>query len=117
MKTHISSICLVISATIVGSLAGLSLKLGVDMPTLSIMNIATNKKLLLGLFLHAVGVFVFFLALRGGELSVLTPFESLTYIWTILLARYVLHERIGHLKLFGIALIVIGVTVVGLGNK
>lgn len=117
MKTHLWSIGLVIAATVIGSLAGFSLKVGVSVPKLSVLQVVRNKKILLGLFLYAVGVFVFFLALRGGELSVLTPFESLTYIWTILLAKYMLNERIGKMKMIGILLIVIGVTVVGLGNR
>ena len=59
MKTHIWSIGLVIIAIIIGSFAGLGLKLDVGMSRLSVLSALKDTKLVLGVLLNAAGVFVF----------------------------------------------------------
>ena len=57
------------------------------------------------------------LALREGELSMLYPIISLTYVWVTLLSYTVLGERPNAFKIAGIVVIVIGVAVLGRGGR
>jgi drug/metabolite transporter (DMT)-like permease len=55
-------------------------------------------------------------ALRDGELSILYPIISLTYVWVTFLSYFVFHENITPIKILGIAIIVTGVAVLGKGG-
>jgi drug/metabolite transporter (DMT)-like permease len=57
------------------------------------------------------------LALRDGELSRLYPIIAMTYVWVTLLSYTLLHEPPNWYKNIGIAIIVIGVAVIGRGSK
>jgi len=59
---------------------------------------------------------IFIPALRGGDLSVLYPFVSLSYIWVMLLSIKMLGEKMTKLKWLGILLIISGVSLIGLGS-
>jgi len=58
---------------------------------------------------------LFIPALRGGELSVLYPLVALVYVWVSLLSVRFLGEKMNPMKWLGIALILLGVTLIGLG--
>jgi len=60
--------------------------------------------------------YFFVLGIRGGELSVLYPLVSLGYVWTLLWSRLFFKERVTRGKFVGLALILIGIVFVGLGN-
>lgn len=77
---------------------------------------AGNAKLVGGLGLYAIGFICYFFGLRGGELSVLYPLNSLSYVWVGLYSNWFLHERFTKLKIFGIFLVIIGAILVGLGS-
>ena len=57
------------------------------------------------------------LALRDGELSMLYPIIALTYVWVTLLSYSLLQEPPNAFKNVGIATIIIGVAVLGRGEK
>jgi drug/metabolite transporter (DMT)-like permease len=57
------------------------------------------------------------LALRDGELSLLYPVIALTYVWVTLLSVVVFHDRVNPIKLAGVGTIVVGVAVLGRGQK
>jgi multidrug transporter EmrE-like cation transporter len=57
------------------------------------------------------------LALRDGELSLLYPVISLTYVWVTVLSVTVFHERMNTAKLAGITVICVGVALLGKGRK
>ncbi|MEM4239782.1 MAG: EamA family transporter [Candidatus Woesearchaeota archaeon] len=75
-----------------------------------------NYYVLLGCLLYSISSFIFIPALRGGELSVLYPLVSLSYIWVSLLSVKFLGERMNLTKITGIALIIIGVSLIGIGS-
>ena len=77
---------------------------------------ATNYHLFGGVGLYAIGTILFIPALKGGELSVLYPFVALNYIWVSLLSVKFLGEKMNRFKWLGIALIIIGVSFIGLGS-
>jgi drug/metabolite transporter (DMT)-like permease len=81
------------------------------------MAIVTNAPLMGGYALYGFNTLLMVLALRKGELSMLYPIIALTYVWVTLLSYTLLREPPNMFKNFGIALIVIGVAVIGSGGK
>ena len=57
----------------------------------------------------------YFLGIRGEQLSILYPLVSLGYIWTLIWARIFFKESLTRQKCMGLALILAGVVLVGLG--
>jgi drug/metabolite transporter (DMT)-like permease len=62
------------------------------------------------------GNLFFVLASSEGELAVVIVLTSLYPVTTAILARIVLHERLGPLRLLGVVLAVAGVVLIGLGS-
>jgi drug/metabolite transporter (DMT)-like permease len=62
------------------------------------------------------GNLFFVLASDVGELAVVVVVSSLYPVSTALLARAILHERLGPLRTAGVALAVGGVILIGLGS-
>lgn len=77
---------------------------------------AGNSNLLIGAAAYVIGILIYVPALRGGDLSVIYPLVSLSYVWVSLLSVRILHERMNPAKWCGIALIIAGATLVGLGS-
>lgn len=107
---------LVILATLVGAFGPILLKKASAKKLSRISSLATNYHLFGGVALYAIGTLLFIPALKGGELSVLYPFVALAYIWVSFLSVKFLGEEMNRLKWFGIALIIIGVSFIGLGS-
>jgi undecaprenyl phosphate-alpha-L-ara4N flippase subunit ArnE len=68
---------------------------------------------LVGFVLYAAGAFVSIKAYGHGDLSRLQPINSLSYVFTILIAYFILDEDISAGKIVGIAVIVFGVVLIG----
>lgn len=66
-----------------------------------------------GLVLYGINTGLLILALRDGELSLLYPVISLTYVWVTIMSVAVLGESITTTKVAGIALICLGVAFLG----
>lgn len=115
MATELWAIGLVILGTVVGAFGPILLKKASCELTLSIKSLL-NKNLLGGIALYGMATIVFIPALRGGELSVLYPFVALTYIWVSLLSVRFLKEKMNTQKWLGIAMIIVGVSLIGLGS-
>jgi multidrug transporter EmrE-like cation transporter len=77
----------------------------------------TNVPLIIGYVLYGVNTLLLVLALREGELSMLYPIIALTYVWVTLLSYTLLNEHPNIMKNTGIAIIVLGVTVLGRGGR
>jgi drug/metabolite transporter (DMT)-like permease len=75
-----------------------------------------NAALLGGLSLYGVFTVLLVLALRDGELSVIYPIISLTYVWVTFLSMIFFNESLNPYKGGGIAIIVLGVTILGRGG-
>ncbi len=109
------SMFLVFLAGIVGSFGAVFLKLGAMRMTKSIWSLI-NSRLIFGVSLYLGSTVIYLSALKGGELSVLYPMVSLGYIWTLLWSKLFFKEAIGGAKFAGLALIVLGVVLVGMGT-
>jgi drug/metabolite transporter (DMT)-like permease len=109
---------LVFCCTLIGATAQLVLKTGANqLAEPNLLAMATNLTLLGGLSLYGISTVLLVLALRDGELSLLWPVIALTYVWVTLLSLVVFHERVNPIKLAGVAIIVVGVAVLGRGQK
>ncbi len=106
------AILLIVLATIVAAVGSVLLKIGAGKLKKSLTAIIKNWQVLLGFCFYGTGSIMFVPALRGGDLSVLFPITSLTYIWTVLLSKKVLNETINSWKWIGIALIMVGVILI-----
>ena len=107
------SIIVVLLISIVGALGALFFKRGSAKFSLSVSGLFKNKNLIIGVVLSAITTIVFVFSLKGGELSILYPFVSTGFIWTAIFSVKFLGEGMNRYKLLGIALIVVGVSVIG----
>ncbi|MDP4118453.1 MAG: EamA family transporter [Bacillota bacterium] len=73
--------------------------------------------LVTGFAIYATGAIIMIAAYKYGSLSVLQPMLSLNYVISLLLAYFVLNETISSLKIAGILLIILGVVLIGGGDK
>lgn len=117
MATQLWAIGLVISATFIGAFGPILLKKASANSLSKISSLATNYHLFGGVSLYAVGTVLFIPALKGGELSVLYPFVALTYVWVSFLSVKFLGEKMNKFKWLGIASIIIGVSLIGVGSQ
>jgi drug/metabolite transporter (DMT)-like permease len=72
-----------------------------------------NFQLVAGYSLSACNALLLIMALRDGELSVLYPVYSLSYVWVIALSMYFFHDHINPWKTAGVLLIMTGVALLG----
>lgn len=124
-KRSNKSIYMVLGCTVFAATAQVLLKFGADhpMPVIKPADIATwmpflmallsNYYLLLGYCFHSGNALLLILALRDGELSVLYPIISLSYVWVNLLSMYFFHEHMNIWKAAGILLVILGVALLG----
>jgi multidrug transporter EmrE-like cation transporter len=110
MTTSLWSIILVIVLTVIGSFGSLFLKLGSKTFSFNPVKLLKNYKLIIGFLLYGIAVPLFIIALKGGELSVLYPLVSLSYIWISIISIKFLGEKMNVLKWTGIAMIILGVS-------
>jgi drug/metabolite transporter (DMT)-like permease len=112
------SVLLVFFCTLIGAAAQVFFKLGattLQRPTP--VQIFTNPALLAGYALYAVSTGLLILALRRGQLSLLYPVISLTYVWVTILSMLVFSETLNVYKAVGLAVVVAGVAIIGRGGR
>jgi drug/metabolite transporter (DMT)-like permease len=73
----------------------------------------TSFPLIGGLALYGIGAAMMVLALRHGELSVLYPVISLSYVWVAILSVAIFHEHMNAFRVAGICVIIAGVAILG----
>ncbi|MBW2974235.1 EamA family transporter [Candidatus Woesearchaeota archaeon] len=115
MATQLWSVGLVMLAGVTGSLGPIMLKKASGKLSFRPKELIKNYNLMIGFLLYGAATALFIPALKGGELSVLYPLISITYIWVILWSLKLLNEKMNKMKWVGIFLIVIGVAFIGLG--
>lgn len=116
MTTSIYSIIAVLIASVIGAFGALFLKKGANNLRFNFWKLIRNHFLILGVAAYGISTIIFIPALKFGELSILYPLVSTTYIWVILLSIKYLNEKMNKYKWLGIILIVFGVTLIGLGS-
>ena len=115
------SVLLVFLCTLIGAAAQVFFKLGANslgartlaQALANPLSVILNPSLLAGYGLYGVNTALLTLALRKGQLSVLYPIISLTYVWVTLLSMLVFNEHMNAMKALGLATVVAGVAVLG----
>ncbi|MCS7042702.1 MAG: EamA family transporter [Bryobacteraceae bacterium] len=116
--SHRQSVGLVFLCTLFGVAAQYFIKSsGMQMAQITLASLLTNWHLWAGLSLYGVSTGLLILALRDGELSLLYPVISLTYVWVTVLSVLVFHEKLTGPKVAGIATICCGVALLGKGRS
>tara|TARA_Y100000310_G_scaffold57142_1_gene52361 strand:+ start:84 stop:437 length:354 start_codon:yes stop_codon:yes gene_type:complete len=116
MATELWSVGLILLTSLVGSLGPIYLKKASGNFSLNPLKIIKNSNLVIGFIFYALGTILFIVALRGGELTVLYPLVSTTYIWVSLWSVKMLHEKMNTYKWIGIFIIILGVSLIGFGS-
>lgn len=113
-----NGILLVVVCTALGAAGQVLIKIGAGRlvnPTLlsTFLGFFTVPPLFAGYCLYALMTVLFIFALKDGELSILYPIISLTYVWVAGLSIWFFHDTLNWLKVVGIVTIVGGVWVLG----
>ncbi len=112
------SVALVFLCTVFGAAAQVLIKYGANgLASGSPLEMLTNVPLVSGYSLYGISTILLVLALRDGELSILYPVISLTYVWVTLLSLYFFREKVNLYKLIGVAVVVAGVALIGRTDK
>jgi multidrug transporter EmrE-like cation transporter len=115
-KTPLSSILLVLSASLIGSFGAVFLKMGAAHLKRGLRYIV-NPQLGIGIFLFLASSIPFLIGVKHGELSVLYPMVSLGYVWTLFWSKLFFGEPITRAKLGALGLILAGIVCIGVGGR
>lgn len=110
---------LVVLCTFVAAVAQILMKSGADYAKAhpGLIGIVTNPVLVVGYGLYAVVTVLIVVAFKDGELSVLYPILSLSYLWVAVLSFFIFHDTLNAYKLIGVTVIICGVAVLSRGTK
>jgi multidrug transporter EmrE-like cation transporter len=116
--THRQSVGLVFLCTLFGVAAQILIKTSANtMTQVRLETLLVNWQLWLGLSLYGASTALLVLALRDGELSLLYPVISLTYVWVTAVSVLMFKETLNGFKVLGVAVIVLGVALLGKNNR
>jgi multidrug transporter EmrE-like cation transporter len=113
------AVLMVAFATFLGAAAQILMKMGTEhaLHNPGLLGILTNPPLIAGYSLYGVMTVMIVVAYKDGELSVLYPVISLSYVWVTALSYFIFHDTLNAYKLIGLATIICGVAVIGRGAK
>jgi len=117
MKTKLWAIILMIVCTLFTSTAQILYKMGADRLNFDIVSIITNWQLILGMTFYGLGAVLVIIALKGGEVSVLYPIVTSSYIWVSIGSVYFFREKMNSFKWIGILLIILGIIMITIGQR
>ena len=116
MVTSKFSIFGVFLCGLIMSIGQLFLKLGSKNLSFS-FEIIKNHYLLLGVFFYVLAVILLIISFKFGELSILYPILSLSFVWTTILSFTILNESMNIFKIIAIIFIVFGVSLISRNSK
>lgn len=93
--------------TLFGSLGAFFFKKGAESLN-GILSLFINWKIYFGGIFYVTAAILNIVALKFLPYSIVIPLTSITYIWTLIIARIALGEKITIKKIIGIILILIG---------
>ena len=117
METKSWAIFLVVICTLFTSVGSLFFKYSVMNFNFTIIGIITNYYLILGLFFYFFGFLLLTWAFKHGEMSVLFPIVSLSFMWVAIASFVFLGEPVNTLRVVGVLFIIGGVVVLGSASK
>jgi drug/metabolite transporter (DMT)-like permease len=113
----------VVFCTFVNAAAQVLLKKGTtllgDHPTMveTAIGMITIPLLFEGYCLYGFSAVLLVMALRKGELSLLNPTFTLSYVWVTILSVIIFHDSMNAFKIAGVATIIGGVAVLGRASR
>lgn len=114
MKKNLKlGIILMVICTMFTALGQLFFKFGSKTFQWNLLDLISNYNLILGLGFYGLGAMLLIVALKYGDLSVIYPFVSLTFVWVILLSFFVFNEVINSFKINAVVLIILGIVFIG----
>jgi drug/metabolite transporter (DMT)-like permease len=116
MSTPVSSMAWVLLGSFVGSFGAVLLKAGARHLERNLLALLKNWRLAAGVGAYILSSVFFVLGLRNGELSILYPMVSLSYIWTVFWSKAFFEEKLTSAKFYGLGLILVGVALLGMGT-
>ncbi|MBN1645150.1 EamA family transporter [Candidatus Woesearchaeota archaeon] len=116
MTTQPWAIILVLIGTFIGSIGPIFFKKGADKFNFNPLQLIKNYNLIAGLFFYGISLIIFVIALTGGEVSILYPIVSVSYIWVCFLSIKILKEKMNLYKWLGILFIIFGVSMIGIAG-
>lgn len=116
MKTKLWAVMLMIICTIFTSSAQILYKVGTNRLSFDFLSVITNWQIISGMALYGFGAILVIIALRG-EVTVLYPIITSSYIWVSLASSYFFNETIGILRWIGIFLIIMGILMITFGER
>ena len=106
IKKNLNGILLIIFSACLTSLGQLLWKLGNERVIL----------VLLGFVLYGFGAILMIISFKFGSYSVIQPFLSISYVFSLYLGHIILNERMELNKILGIVIIMIGVGFIAIGD-
>ena len=116
VKNTPKAILLVILCTFLTSTGQILWKLGANNMS-SAATIFHNWPLLLGYLVYGLGAGLLIGSLKYGDLSMLYPFVSLSFVWVNIASIFIFGEFVSILNWVGITSILIGVSLIGYGSS
>jgi multidrug transporter EmrE-like cation transporter len=107
----------VVLGSLIGSFGAVQRKAGTQRLEMNLRSLITNWRLGFGVLLYVLSSVFFVFGLRHGELSVLYPLVSLSYVWTTFWSKAFFGETITCNKIHALGLILAGVTLLGWGKQ
>ena len=104
-------IIILFTMTVLGSFAGFFLKRAAGGKMLEMLK---GYNLYVGAFLYLMAALLNVYVLSKLDYSFVLPFTSITYVWTMVLAGFLLKEKVGIKKNIGVGLIVAGALVIAI---
>jgi multidrug transporter EmrE-like cation transporter len=114
---------MVLVCTFIGAAAQILIKKGTaalgEHPSMveTLIGMFTTRLLFEGYALYGISAVLLVLALRQGELSLLYPVFTLTYVWVTALSMIIFHDSMNVFKVAGISIIIGGVAVLGRASR
>ena len=117
MNTPVSSMAWVFAGSFIGSFGAVLLKAGAGRLEFNVRALLGNWRLGAGVIIYLLSFVLFVQGMRHGELSVLYPLVALGYLWTVVWSKIFFGEPLTWAKFFGLGLILVGISILFIGNK
>ena len=117
MATKTFAIIMMVFCTALTSFAQVFYKKGSALLSFNLLELITNYNLIIGLIMYATAAVIMIIAFKYGEVTVLYPIVTLSYVWVSLLSVYYFNEVMNFYKWLGVLIIIIGIIFIGFGGK
>lgn len=109
MNLVIIALILILISSIFGSVGLLYFKLAAN----NKLNFK-NKYLYLAVILNAISLIIYIFALKMASLTIIYLATSISYVWAVLLGKFVLKENVNQHKIVGILMIILGIVIMNI---